>query len=167
MKLDSRNYCQTNTTNWTLELRVPDEYYELDLRIEVSFQTNNTNWALEFRMPDEYYKPDFKIEVSGEGEVNFVINRNGFNASSFSFVGFQMNNTNWTLEFRMSDEYYEPNFKIEVSGEGFLDTYYEPDFGIEASCWQDESGSTQDSVRGGPRGLSKSGLGILGMLLDF
>ncbi|GBB85197.1 hypothetical protein RclHR1_11760001, partial [Rhizophagus clarus] len=68
--------------------------------------------------------------------VNFVINRNGFNVSSFLFCRFP-------------------------------DEYYKPDFGIEASCWQDESGPMQDSVRGGPQGLSESGLGILGMLLDF
>ncbi|GBB98041.1 hypothetical protein RclHR1_03120026 [Rhizophagus clarus] len=167
MKLDSRNYCQTNTTNWTLELRVPDEYYEPDLRIEVSFWTNNINWTLEFRVPDEYYEPDFRIEVSGRREVNFVINRNSFNASSFPFVGFQTNNMNQTLEFRVPDEYYKPDFRIEVSGGGFLNEYYELDFRIKASCWQDESGPTQDSVRGGLRGLSESGLGILGMLPDF
>ncbi|GBB83731.1 hypothetical protein RclHR1_01040036 [Rhizophagus clarus] len=120
MKLDSRNYCQTNTMNWTLELRVPDEYYEPDLGIEVSgegegFQTNNTNWTLEFRVPDKYYEPDFRIEVS-----------------------FWMNNTNWTLEFRFPDEYYKL------------------DFGIE-----DESGPTQDSVRGGPRGCQNQNLEYL------
>ncbi|GBC03764.1 hypothetical protein RclHR1_05300005 [Rhizophagus clarus] len=74
---------------------------------------------------------------------------------------------NRTLEFRVPDEYYEPDFRIEMSGGGFPDEYYKPDFGIEASCWQDESGPMQDSVRGGPQGLSESGLGILGMLLDF
>ncbi|GBB89447.1 hypothetical protein RclHR1_16120004 [Rhizophagus clarus] len=132
MKLDSRNYCWTNITNWTLELRVLDEYYELDLGIEVSFWTNNTNWALEFRVSDEYYEPDFRIEVSGGGEVNFVISRNGFNASSFPFT----NNTNWTLELR------------------FLDKYYELDFGIEASCWQDESEPTLSESGLGILGIS-------------
>ena len=69
-------------------------------------------------MPDEYYEPDFGmeggrgclfgIEVSGRGEEDiyyFFFNRNVSNVSSFFSVG-------------LPDEYYEPDFEIEISGRG-------------------------------------------------
>ncbi|GET00053.1 hypothetical protein RCL_jg2990.t1 [Rhizophagus clarus] len=43
----------------TLELRLPDEYHELNSEIE----TNTTNWTLKLGLPDEYYELDSGIRL--------------------------------------------------------------------------------------------------------
>ncbi|GBC05938.1 hypothetical protein RclHR1_06510005 [Rhizophagus clarus] len=79
-----------NITNQTLELRLPDEYYEPDFGIEAS-------------EGDEYYELDFGIETSEEGGKGICFIRNIFNVSSLLFVGCQTNIMNWTLELRQTN----------------------------------------------------------------
>ncbi|GBB84678.1 hypothetical protein RclHR1_11250005 [Rhizophagus clarus] len=110
----------------TLELRLPDEYHELNSEIEVnnkakinfvvnrnisnvsSFiffigcQTNTTNWTLKLGLPDEYYELDSGIRVNGEEEVNFIVNRNVSNISSFIF-------------YKLPDKYHKSDSGIEVA----------------------------------------------------
>ncbi|GBB98670.1 hypothetical protein RclHR1_32960001 [Rhizophagus clarus] len=84
-----------NTTNLTLKLRLPDKYYELDSGIEIA--------------------EDFGIKVNEEEEVDFIVNKNISNVSSFIF-------------YRLPDEYYKLDSEIELP-----DEYYKLDSEIRVA----------------------------------
>ncbi|GES88597.1 hypothetical protein RCL_jg24009.t1 [Rhizophagus clarus] len=47
--------------NQTLKLRLLNEYYEPDFEIEASCQTNTANWTLELKLSDYLDKPELRI----------------------------------------------------------------------------------------------------------
>ncbi|GBC06448.1 hypothetical protein RclHR1_06840002 [Rhizophagus clarus] len=63
---------------------------------------NTINWTLKLRLPDKYYELDSGIGVNGEEEINFIINRNISNVSSFLYC-------------RLPDKYYKPDSEIGVA----------------------------------------------------
>ncbi|GBB98454.1 hypothetical protein RclHR1_03230012 [Rhizophagus clarus] len=63
--------------NQALEFRVLDEYYKLDLEIEVSgeeedFQTNTTNWTLELRQVADRMNQDLRKIVLSESGLGIL-----------------------------------------------------------------------------------------------
>ncbi|GBB99351.1 hypothetical protein RclHR1_00350007 [Rhizophagus clarus] len=78
---------------------------------------NTTNRTLELRLPDEYYELDSKIEVNKEEKINFIINRNISNISSFIF--YRLPDEYYELDsgIRLPDEYYKLDSEIGINGE--------------------------------------------------